>query len=123
MPPTEHVAVAGIGETDYSRESGRSELMLSLQAINAALEDAGLEGPEVDGLMRWAVDTSPEATVAESDPEYARQILPAAKLLLSRSWSSLSCRILRAVLLSRHRCIIRCRLDMSYIRTLQLSMG
>jgi len=64
--PTTEVAVVGIGETDYSRDSGRSELMLSLQAINAALEDAGLDGPEVDGLMTWSVDTSPEAAIAEN---------------------------------------------------------
>ena len=66
MAETDPVAIVGIGETDYSRESGRSELMLSLQAITTALEDAGLDGPEVDGLMSWAVDTSPEATVAEN---------------------------------------------------------
>ncbi|MDA0351066.1 MAG: lipid-transfer protein [Chloroflexi bacterium] len=66
MPTTNQVAVVGIGETDYSRESGRSELTLSLQAIAAALEDAGLDGPQVDGLMSWAVDTSSEATVAEN---------------------------------------------------------
>ena len=58
------VAVAGIGETDYSRESGRSELVLSLQAINAALDDAGIEPQEVDGLLRWSVDTSGEAEIA-----------------------------------------------------------
>jgi acetyl-CoA acetyltransferase len=66
MKDRDQVAVVGIGETDYSRDSGRSELMLSLQAIHAALDDAGLEGSEVDGLMRWAVDTSPETAVAEN---------------------------------------------------------
>ena len=58
------VAVVGVGETDYSTESGRSELVLSLQAITAALEDAGIRHDEVDGLLRWSVDTSSEATVA-----------------------------------------------------------
>jgi acetyl-CoA acetyltransferase len=61
-----HVAIAGIGETDYSRFSGRSELQLSLEAINLALEDAGVDRTEVDGLMRWSVDTSSEATIAEN---------------------------------------------------------
>jgi len=61
-----HVAIAGIGETDYSRFSGRSELQLSLEAINLALEDAGVDRNEVDGLMRWSVDTSSEATIAEN---------------------------------------------------------
>ena len=58
------VAIAGVGETDYSRDSGRSELALALQAILAALEDAGVEPREVDGLMKWRVDTSAEADVA-----------------------------------------------------------
>ena len=63
MTLRDRVAIAGIGETDYSRESGRTELQLTLQAITAALEDAGIERHEVDGLMRWSVDTSPEVEV------------------------------------------------------------
>lgn len=58
------VAIAGVGETDYSRDSGRSELTLALQAIQAALDDAGISADEVDGLTRWTVDTSAEAEVA-----------------------------------------------------------
>ena len=58
------VAIAGVGETDYSRDSGRSELTLALQAIQAALADAGIAPDEVDGLMRWSVDTSAESEVA-----------------------------------------------------------
>ena len=60
------VAIAGVGETDYSRNSGRSELTLSLQAIHAALDDCGLTPRDVDGLLRWQVDTSAEAEVAAS---------------------------------------------------------
>ena len=59
-----HVAIAGVGETDYSTQSGRSELVLTLQAIQAALDDAGVAIDEVDGLMRWSVDTSAEGEVA-----------------------------------------------------------
>jgi acetyl-CoA acetyltransferase len=66
MADHDQVAIVGIGETDYSRESGRSELMLALQAIRAALDDAGIEPHEVDGLMRWAVDTSSEASIADN---------------------------------------------------------
>jgi acetyl-CoA acetyltransferase len=66
MTLRDRVAIAGIGETDYSRESGRSEMQLTLQAIMAALEDAGLEPHDVDGLMRWSVDTSPEVEVASN---------------------------------------------------------
>ena len=64
MPFSNSVAIVGVGETNYSRASGRSELALSLQAIRAALDNAGIEAREVDGLMKWWVDTSPEAEVA-----------------------------------------------------------
>jgi acetyl-CoA acetyltransferase len=58
------VAIAGVGETDYSRNSGRTELQLALEAILAALQDAQIEPHEVDGLMKWYVDTSTEAEIA-----------------------------------------------------------
>ena len=51
------VAIVGIGETEYSRSSGRSELELSLEAIQAALQDDCNERSEVDGLMRSSVST------------------------------------------------------------------
>ncbi len=57
-------AIVGVGETDYSKASRRTELMLSLQAIQAALDDAGLKPSDVNGLMKWSVDTSLEADVA-----------------------------------------------------------
>ena len=57
-------AIVGVGETDYSRASGRSELALSLQAISAALDDCGLTAKDVDGVLRWSVDSSSEAEVA-----------------------------------------------------------
>ncbi len=60
------VAIAGVGETEYSRDSGRSELRLALEAIQAALNDAGIAPADVDGLMRWSVDTSAENTIASN---------------------------------------------------------
>ncbi|TAJ20571.1 MAG: lipid-transfer protein [Dehalococcoidia bacterium] len=60
------VAIAGVGETEYSRASGRSETRLSLEAILHALDDAGLTPQDVDGLMRWSVDTSSEAEIASN---------------------------------------------------------
>ena len=58
------VAIVGIGETEYSRASGRSETRLALDAILAALADAGIDRTEVDGLMRWSVDTTGEEEIA-----------------------------------------------------------
>lgn len=50
-------AIAGIGATDYSRDSGRSDLTLACQATLAALEDAGLTPRDIDGVVRCDLDT------------------------------------------------------------------
>jgi acetyl-CoA acetyltransferase len=39
----DRAAIVGIGATEFSKDSGRSELRLALEATSAALEDAGLE--------------------------------------------------------------------------------
>jgi acetyl-CoA acetyltransferase len=44
-------AIAGIGHTDYSTDSGRTEFELALEAIRAAVEDAGLEFKDIDGIV------------------------------------------------------------------------
>jgi acetyl-CoA acetyltransferase len=56
-------AIAGIGATDFSKDSGRSELKLAVQAISAALDDAGLDAKDVDGLVTFTMDTNPEISV------------------------------------------------------------
>ena len=38
-------AIVGIGATDFSKNSGRSELRLATEAVAAALTDAGLGPP------------------------------------------------------------------------------
>jgi acetyl-CoA acetyltransferase len=57
-------AVAGIGATDFSKDSGRSELQLSAEATRAALEDAGLSPEDVDGLVTFTMDNSAEIALA-----------------------------------------------------------
>src|SRR3546814_15305878 len=42
------------------KESGRSELQLSAEAIKAALADAGLAPSDVDGMVTFTMDTSSE---------------------------------------------------------------
>lgn len=44
-------AVAGIGETAYTRGSPRSALELQLEASLAAIADAGLRPPDIDGII------------------------------------------------------------------------
>jgi acetyl-CoA acetyltransferase len=57
-------AIAGIGATEFSKESGRSELQLSAEATLAALADAGLRPSDVDGLVTFTMDNSAEIALA-----------------------------------------------------------
>ncbi|MGJ5805751.1 lipid-transfer protein [Streptomyces europaeiscabiei] len=59
-------AIVGIGATDFSKDSGRSELRLAVEAVRAALDDAGLASADVDGMVTFTMDTSPEITVAQA---------------------------------------------------------
>jgi acetyl-CoA acetyltransferase len=59
-------AVAGIGETEFSKDSGRTELRMACEAAAAALDDAGLEPSEVDGMCTFDMDHSEEVEVARN---------------------------------------------------------
>ena len=59
-------AVVGIGATEFSKDSGRSELRLACEAVLAALADAGLRPSDVDGLVPFTADTNSELHVARS---------------------------------------------------------
>ncbi|MGH3517012.1 MAG: lipid-transfer protein [Haloechinothrix sp.] len=57
-------AIVGIGATEFSKDSGRSELRLAAEAVRAALGDAGLQPSDVDGLVSFTMDTSAEIAIA-----------------------------------------------------------
>ncbi|MGP3773209.1 lipid-transfer protein [Streptomyces sp. SDT5-1] len=59
-------AIVGIGATEFSKDSGRSELKLAVEAVHAALDDAGLSPSDVDGMVTFTMDTNPEITVAQA---------------------------------------------------------
>lgn len=59
-------AVAGIGATEFSKDSGRSELQLACEAVLAAIADAGLQPSDVDGLVTFTADTNSEIHVARN---------------------------------------------------------
>jgi acetyl-CoA acetyltransferase len=61
-----NTAVVGIGATEFSKESGRSELRLAVEAVDAALTDAGIAPSEVEGMVTYTADTNPEINVAQS---------------------------------------------------------
>jgi acetyl-CoA acetyltransferase len=59
----DRAAIVGIGETAYSKSSGKTELRLACEAIKAALDDAGLPVAAVDGLVRFDMDTVDEVAL------------------------------------------------------------
>ena len=61
---TGQAAIAGIGATEFSKNSGRSELRLAAEAVLAALADAGLEPRAVDGMVTFSMDANAEIAVA-----------------------------------------------------------
>jgi acetyl-CoA acetyltransferase len=57
-------AIVGIGATEFSKDSGRSELALAAECSRAALADAGLSTSDVDGMVTFAMDANAEIAVA-----------------------------------------------------------
>jgi acetyl-CoA acetyltransferase len=57
-------AITGIGATEFSKHSGRSELRLAAEAVKAAIADAGLTPSDVEGLVTFTQDNNYEAAVA-----------------------------------------------------------
>ena len=51
-------SIVGIGETDYLVNSGRDPLLLALEAIRKAVDDAGLEPKDIDGIVSSSIDAS-----------------------------------------------------------------
>ena len=58
--------IAGIGATEFSKESGRSELQLACEATLAALRDAGIEPAVVNGMVTFTMDASNEIEIART---------------------------------------------------------
>jgi len=57
-------AIVGIGATEFSKNSGRSELQLAGEAVLAAVADAGLSPSDVDGLTTFTMETNSEIHVS-----------------------------------------------------------
>lgn len=59
-------AIVGIGQTEFAKNIGRPERTVALEAIRAALHDAGLEPREVDGLVRFDMETTTEVEISRN---------------------------------------------------------
>jgi acetyl-CoA acetyltransferase len=56
----DRAAIVGIGQTPFSRALGRSEYDMALEAILAACEDAGISPRDIDGTVRYDMETTDE---------------------------------------------------------------
>src|SRR5436190_7592587 len=59
-------AIVGIGQTEFSKNSGRSELQLASEAARAAIEDAGLQPADIDGTVTFTADSNDELALMRS---------------------------------------------------------
>lgn len=59
-------AIVGVGESDYSKDSGTSVTALAAAASRAALADAGLDPADVDGVIRNDMDLVSCAALADA---------------------------------------------------------
>lgn len=57
-------AIVGIGATEFSKSSGRSDLQLAIEACEAAIAEAGITPSQVDGMVTFTSDTNPEIDIA-----------------------------------------------------------
>jgi acetyl-CoA acetyltransferase len=68
MPTTlkDEAAIAGIGETEYSKNSKRSELQLGCEALRAAIQDCGVDPKQIDGMSSFTMDSTDEIELARA---------------------------------------------------------
>ena len=58
--------IAGIGQTEFSKDSGRSALQLAAEAGLAAIQDAGMTPSDIDGMVTFAIDENDELDLMRS---------------------------------------------------------
>ena len=62
----DQAVIVGIGQTDFTKNSGRSELQLAVECVKAAVDDAGLSVNDIDGMSAFTLDTSDEIEIART---------------------------------------------------------
>lgn len=63
-PLSDRAAIVGIGQTEFSKQLALSETQAAFAAIRAALEDAGLDAADIDGVCRYDIESTGEAELA-----------------------------------------------------------
>jgi len=58
------VAIVGLGVTEFSKNSNRTEVRLAMEATLQAINDAGIDPAKVDGFSSYSMDKVPEYEIA-----------------------------------------------------------
>ena len=62
----DRTAIVGIGQTAFAKSLPQSETELAVEAVLAALDDAGIAPDEVDGLVEYSLETTDEVSLARN---------------------------------------------------------
>jgi acetyl-CoA acetyltransferase len=65
-PLRDRTAVVGLGQTAYAKSLPETETRMAVTAIAAALDDAGIDVGEVDGLASYTLERDVEVEVAKN---------------------------------------------------------
>ena len=67
-------AIVGVGETTYTRGSGRTTRALGTWAVRNAMQDAGLKATDIDGMLSYSGNT-PVGHVPGRRPRHPAEFL------------------------------------------------
>jgi 17-hydroxy-3-oxo-4-pregnene-20-carboxyl-CoA lyase len=62
----DRAAIIGIGHTQFSKQLGITEHRVACEAIAAAIADAGLAPKDIDGIVRYDIETNTELAIIYS---------------------------------------------------------
>jgi acetyl-CoA acetyltransferase len=62
----DQTAIVGVGQTEFAKHLDQPEKVLALRAIHAALDDAGVDPSEVDGLASYTLENTEEIEIARN---------------------------------------------------------
>src|SRR5215467_14365424 len=62
----DRAAIIGIGQTEFSKHIGKTEHRVACEAIAAAIADAGLTPKDIDGIVRYDIETNTELAIIYS---------------------------------------------------------
>ena len=68
-------AIVGVGETTYTRGSGKTTRAMGTWAVRNAMLDAGLKPSDIDGMLTYSGGDSTLAAVHRRRPRHPAQLL------------------------------------------------